>query len=568
MDADEIILHEDNQKYAAMLKEGTHTREDIDKIVAHKRYKQEIYLCKEMIKMKSWSDGSCTRKDTYLCLANALNGVNRRSEAIILLQTALEKDGQDNDKDEDEDGLVSMKLALAKLLFQELRKNEAFLLCQKVYTKHYKSATVKELAESYQLAGWIKIHSDDHTTAYNIWSLGACKTSDDFLLRQYGKRECWDAIYTAAINDKNKSHLQRLEDIEACLSNGLLGDSDGDDNVNDNVSDNSVSAVIFDIEKDLIAYQVPFEQYKSTSALSLFHTNTLKKTQNSLVFSTKSPLMSSKECKRILEEVENYHVNEKNGKWGTVRTSSVKTTDVAVEDIPVLRPWLRCLTETRLWPMLHAAYPVLADGTKLFNENTGEWRIRLHDAFIVRYDSIKDCSYSLPEHRDTSSMSFTLALNEGNDVDYSGGGTWFEALGPKGRVVNVPMGHATAFAGPLRHAGYPITSGIRMILVLFCYVEDFHYGPLVDAWEDKYKEECKPCCNKGAVSAAVADSIGKKTYLPPPMTISATNVATETRQPQKSEVRPSGDAEGGYVIYQQTTDLVEMLNREVVSVLE
>ena len=32
--------------------------------------------------------------------------------------------------------------------------------------------------------------------------------------------------------------------------------------------------------------------------------------------------------------------------------------------------------------------------------------------------------------------------------------------------------------------------------------------------------------------------------------------------------RPSGDSEGGYVIYQQTTALVNMLNREVVSVLD
>ena len=111
------------------------------------------------------------------------------------------------------------------------------------------------------------------------------------------------------------------------------------------------------------------------------------------------------------------------------------------------------------------------------NPTAGQWRMRLHDAFIVRYDATaaEPCSrsLSLPEHRDTSSMSFTLALNEGGGVDYEGGGTWFEALEqalplpgkaslesvdahtttPVGRVVNVPLGHATAFAGPLRHAG-------------------------------------------------------------------------------------------------------------------
>jgi hypothetical protein len=40
--------------------------------------------------------------------------------------------------------------------------------------------------------------------------------------------------------------------------------------------------------------------------------------------------------------------------------------------------------------------------------------MRVHDAFIVRYDA-QDKSLSLPEHSDTSSMSFTVALNQRND---------------------------------------------------------------------------------------------------------------------------------------------------------
>ena len=32
---------------------------------------------------------------------------------------------------------------------------------------------------------------------------------------------------------------------------------------------------------------------------------------------------------------------------------------------------------------------------------------------------------------------------------------------------------------PNIRAGYPITAGVRVILVLFCYIEGFHYGPLV-----------------------------------------------------------------------------------------
>lgn len=43
----------------------------------------------------------------------------------------------------------------------------------------------------------------------------------------------------------------------------------------------------------------------------------------------------------LARKVDRFHHNELDGKWGTVRVSSVKTTDVAVEDIPKLRPWLR-----------------------------------------------------------------------------------------------------------------------------------------------------------------------------------------------------------------------------------
>ena len=54
-----------------------------------------------------------------------------------------------------------------------------------------------------------------------------------------------------------------------------------------------------------------------------------------------------------------------------------------------------------------AAYPRLADGS-----HTTKDRIRVHDAFIVRY-SQTDKSWSLPKHCDTSAVSFTVALNQG-----------------------------------------------------------------------------------------------------------------------------------------------------------
>eukprot|EP01043_Picozoa_sp_COSAG02_P023575 COSAG02_NODE_1263_length_13548_cov_13.881627_10_plen_265_part_00 len=264
--------------------------------------------------------------------------------------------------------------------------------------------------------------------------------------------------------------------------------------------------------------------------------------------------------------------------------------------------------------MLASAYPVLADGSTLVDTRTGAWRLRLHDAFIVRYDAEVDGSFSLPEHRDTSSMSFTVALNrrcntDGVDGagrgDFVGGGTWFEALGPTGMVVDADIGCACAFAGPLRHAGYPISRGTRYILVLFCYVEGFPYGDLVnnyvarhgcdrlgvkttDAEMQRMAAERLTLMEDAtyvplgwsthyALASEIRTSVGKtrdsvreahcerdkKTN-----DIASAPGELETSAAAANTPRPSGDSQGGYVIYQQTTALVNMLNRKVVSVLE
>jgi hypothetical protein len=63
--------------------------------------------------------------------------------------------------------------------------------------------------------------------------------------------------------------------------------------------------------------------------------------------------------------VEQYHAEERGGEWGTVRDSSVKTTDVAVEDIPVLRLWLLALLHTRIYPVIDTLFPLLGDGTTI-----------------------------------------------------------------------------------------------------------------------------------------------------------------------------------------------------------
>jgi hypothetical protein len=168
--------------------------------------------------------------------------------------------------------------------------------------------------------------------------------------------------------------------------------------------------------------------------------------------------------------------------------------------------------------------------------------MRVHDAFIVRYDADGDGSISLPEHSDTSAVSFTVALNSSGN-DFEGGGTWIEALGEKGMVVDADVGHAVAFAGPLRHAGYPVTRGCRVILVLFLYVDGYQYGGFLNEYIKK-NGACGGCQeDENEVEHAMNDNV------------------EEVR-------RPSGDMPGGFVVYNQTVQLVGMLNRQVESVLD
>lgn len=458
-----------------------------------KKWMDETRVCAALIRSAAWEyDPSCSARDLYLCYAAALDGLGRRLQSIRLLECAIDEDGLQD---------AAVELALAKLLFKARKKREARARCHRVYQLFNAGACSEDIAaDAYHLAGWSNIHADDHTGAYYEWSKGANILPDSRILsKQHNKRLCWDALLDPC-----------------CDTTGLVGATP------------VVNA------GHVVPYRVHETQLERTPALALFSPN---HQNGNLVFKSQHPVLTVSECATVLDHVNTYINESLHGAWGTVRKSSVKTTDVAVEDIRPLRPWLIKLLHTRLYPMLAAAYPVLADGSTTIDSTTGLSRMRVHDAFIVRYDAQSDGSVSLPEHSDTSAMSFTVALNSCG-TDFTGGGTWFEALGPRGRVVDADIGHAVAFAGPLRHAGFPITSGTRIILVLFLYIEGFPYGQYLTNYIDKYR------CKQKRKSEA------------------------ENEVSPASKVRPSGDTDGGYVVYNQTVELVAMLDQEVKSVLD
>jgi hypothetical protein len=500
--------------------------EEVAKARQRKRFKEDSVVLSAVVR-----DENTPREDRLVAavsLAVALEGLSRRSEAISQLSSALNMFGDES----------SIALALAKLLFRDNQKELAEDICNKVLRSQIQCsgattgssladtvgwASKKQMADAYYISGWIAIHGDNHTKAYRVWQEGFRKIPDDNrLVRQDRKRSCWDCA-DAATNDYSNGSMPL--DVDP-LCQGLLGHGECPS------SQLLISDDLDNARADVAAYSVKAGAFEP--ALSLFDRDAQ---QRRVVFKTKKRVLTPGECGRVLEHVNSY-IENRGGSWGTVRECTVPTTDVAVEDIPVLRPWLRELMRTRLKPMLAECFPVLADGSTL--GPNGE-RVRVHDAFIVRYDATRDMSLSLPEHCDTSVFSFTLALNDGNtskNGNFEGGGTWFQALDPpNGGVVNAGAGEAVAFAGPLRHAGYPITAGTRVILVLFLYVDGFSYGSLLTAAIEEYERNV--------------------------------NVATEDVEHNKagggedeSDTLPSGTKKGGFVVYRETVELMNALDLE------
>ena len=551
MDCDDLM----EQEWIRGLRLAGLSEEEVQQAIAQKRCKEEVSLNRMIIKMCAWkTDISADYAMTHISLSAALDGLSRRPEAIAALRSGLSgldetcsyEQGYTEYQLTEARARATLTLALAKLLFRDDCKIEAYRYCQcimRAYLGQTKASremdpispeaeecdtyirggedrgsgeeieldmdvNAEQAEDAWYLAGWIFIHGDDHTTAYRLWTDGhtACPASN-VLKRQFGKRRCWDATgvvgtaYGGDLGDgEDNSELGSGLFLAKLVGSGAYGDGK------------------FDVLTDLEAFRVVSELQRPCPARALFHANQ----DGRLVFRTREPVLTRGECANVVDAVQRHHSICHGGVWGTVRQSSVKTTDVAVEDVKELRPWLRTLLATRLYPLLTAAYPYLADGTRLEPE-----RLRVHDAFIVRY-SQQDESWSLPKHCDTSALSFSVALNQQNE-DYVGGGTCFDEVpgSDDSHVINADAGHAVAFAGPLRHGGYPITSGERIILVLFLYIDAFPYGPYLDDY-----------CRRYGLAGGSAEDLA-------------------AQQEKRQQMR---DADG-YVVYRQTTELMEMLNK-------
>ena len=143
------------------------------------------------------------------------------------------------------------------------------------------------------------------------------------------------------------------------------------------------------------------------------------------------------------------------GGWTTSRHYAVPTTDLPVHEIPSLLPLWNAFLARSLGPFLHACFPKIV--------RAGGSNVRVHDAFVVRYDA--DAQRYLPAHIDQSEISVTLALNALGE--YEGGGTTFPD--PLRVTARPDIGGVVAFGGDLRHAGAPVTRGVRYIVAAFLF---------------------------------------------------------------------------------------------------
>ena len=88
------------------------------------------------------------------------------------------------------------------------------------------------------------------------------------------------------------------------------------------------------------------------------------------------------------------------------------------------------------------------------------FEIGVRDLFFVKYDLLKQNELKL--HRDGSLVSFNILLNDASE--FEGGGTYFKHLD---KVIGIEKGDCVIHSGKVLHAGHPITSGERYILVGF-----------------------------------------------------------------------------------------------------
>jgi hypothetical protein len=210
------------------------------------------------------------------------------------------------------------------------------------------------------------------------------------------------------------------------------------------------------------ATRLETQQYSSTDYDSL-----VPHQSGNLLHKTKGQILSSEECRRIVDEAERVAANMG---WTKSRHGNYPTTDIPIVELPETLKFLRRALVERIYPLLTSQFgEFLPDASKL----------RVVDGFVVKYDA-SGGQTELKPHRDGSVVSFNIALNPSKDFD--GGGTWFDSLND---AVRINEGEIVSHASGILHGGHGITRGKRYILVAFVILEGY------DSWSMRFYNQVR-----------------------------------------------------------------------------
>lgn len=180
---------------------------------------------------------------------------------------------------------------------------------------------------------------------------------------------------------------------------------------------------------------------------------------------------SSSECDLILQAL--HTVTSVRG-WDRDRHGNHPTTDLPISAVPEVEAMIREALFVRVLRPLAAHYlppPVLPE------------HLEMIDLFYVKYSAAAGEQAGLNLHTDGSLFSFNVLLND--PADFEGGGTHFEPTTSAPHTCRPTRGSAVAHSGHVEHAGLPITSGERYILVGFVGCVTYPYTKSLAAHNER-----------------------------------------------------------------------------------
>ena len=165
-------------------------------------------------------------------------------------------------------------------------------------------------------------------------------------------------------------------------------------------------------------------------------------------------VFSAAETRSLVEEIE-----AQDAGWSTDRhrawQASGAVADLPLAYLPGATAWLARNFKSTIAPLVARVAPALVGDAD---------DLRVADAFVVRYRAGGGADgdvAALPAHVDGGLVSVNIGLN----AAFEGGGTRFERTGS---VVGGGDGSVAIHPSAMRHAGEPISAGVRLILVVFC----------------------------------------------------------------------------------------------------